>query len=73
MLRGCEKIFTNELKNNLAQHRIDEIFLKYKLEAYQKNFPDFIYGSLISIEVLGQDEEIEVGPSGTILGGGSVD
>ncbi len=35
------------------------------MEAYQKNFPDFIYGSPTSIEVLGQDEEIEARPSGT--------
>jgi hypothetical protein len=38
--------------------------MKYKLEVYQKNFPNFIYGSPTSTEVLGQDEEIEVGPNG---------
>jgi hypothetical protein len=54
------------LENNLAQHRADEFILKYKLEAYQNNFPNFIYGSPISIKVLGQDEETEVGPNGTI-------
>jgi hypothetical protein len=48
----------------LAQHKVDEIFLKYKLEAYQKNFLDFIYGSSTNTEVLGQDEEIEVRPNG---------
>jgi hypothetical protein len=25
--------------------------MKYKLEAYQKNFPNFIYGSLINIKI----------------------
>jgi hypothetical protein len=40
--------------------------LRYKFEIYQKNFPIFIYGNLTSIEVLGYDEETEVGPSGTI-------
>jgi hypothetical protein len=38
---------------------VDERILKYKLEAYQKNFLDFICGSLISIEVLGQEEKIQ--------------
>jgi hypothetical protein len=33
--------------------------LKYKLEAYQKNFPEFICGIPTSTEVLGQDEENE--------------
>jgi hypothetical protein len=35
------------------------------LEAYQKNFLYFIYGSPISTKVLGHDEEIKVGPNGT--------
>jgi hypothetical protein len=38
--------------------------LRYKLEAYQKNFPNFICGSPISTEVSGQDEEIETWPNG---------
>ncbi len=37
----------------MAQHKVDKKILKYKLEAYQKNFPNFIYGSPTSIEVLG--------------------
>ncbi len=45
--------FTKELEKNLAQHRTDEIIMRYKLETYQNNFPNFIYGSLTSIEVLG--------------------
>jgi hypothetical protein len=48
----------------MAQHKTNEFFLKYKLEAYQKNFPRFICGNSTSTEVLGQDEEIEVGPNG---------
>jgi hypothetical protein len=39
--------------------------MRYKLEAYQKNFLDFIYGSLISIEVSSQDEETKTRPNGT--------
>jgi hypothetical protein len=48
-----EEYFTKELEKNLAQHRADEIILRYKLEAYQKNFPDFICGSPTSTEVWG--------------------
>jgi hypothetical protein len=36
------------------------------LEAYQKNFIDFVYGIPTSIKALGQDEETEVGPNGTV-------
>jgi hypothetical protein len=42
--------FTKELEKNLAQHRVDERIMRYKL-AYQKNFLDFICGSPTSIEV----------------------
>jgi hypothetical protein len=52
------------LENNKAQHKVDERILRYKLEAYQKNFPNFICGSPISIEVLSQDEETKARPSG---------
>ncbi len=38
--------------------------MKYKLETYQKNFLYFIYGSPTSTEVLGHDEETEIGPNG---------
>ncbi len=40
--------------------------MRYKLEAYQKNFPNFIYGILINIKISCQDEENETRPSGTI-------
>jgi hypothetical protein len=36
------------------------------LETYQKNFPDFIYGSPLSIEVLGQDEKTKARPNGVL-------
>jgi hypothetical protein len=36
------------------------------LKAYQKNFPIFICGSPISIEVLGQNEETKAKPSGVV-------
>jgi hypothetical protein len=53
------------LEKNLAQHKADEKFMRYKLEAYQKKFLDFICGSLTNIKILCQDEKIEVVPSGT--------
>ncbi len=61
----AEVHFTKEMEKNLAQHRADEKIMRYKLEVYQKNFPNFISGSPTSIEVLGQDEN-EARPSGTI-------
>ncbi len=38
--------------------------MRYKLEAYQKNFLDFICGSPTSIEVSGQNEKIETWADG---------
>jgi len=64
----CEvknKYFSKELEKNLAQHKADERMYKCKLEVYYKTFLDFVYGSLISIEALSQDEENEARPSGT--------
>ncbi len=61
-----EEYFIKELEKNLLQHRADETIMRYLLESYQKKFLDFIRGSPISIKVLGQDEEIEAGPRGTI-------
>jgi hypothetical protein len=52
------------LEKNLAQHRVDEKNMRYKLEAYQKNFLDFICGSPTSIEVSGQNEKIETWADG---------
>ncbi len=60
----AKEYFTKELEKNLAQHRANERILKYKLEAYQKNFSNFICGSPTSTQVLGQDEKIEARPSG---------
>jgi len=60
----AEESFTKELGENVVQHKAAERILKYKLEAHQKKFPNFIYGSPISTEVSGHDEEIEVGPNG---------
>ncbi len=48
----------------MAQHRLNENILRYKLEAYQKNFTNFICGSLTSKDISGQDEKTEVGSSG---------
>jgi len=52
-----EEYFTKEMEKNLAHHKVDERILKYKLEAYKKNFLDFICDSPTSIEVSGQNEE----------------
>ncbi len=60
----AEEYFIKEMEKNLAQRRTDENILKFKLEAYQKNFPNFIFGSLTSVEVSGQDEENEARPNG---------
>jgi len=47
-----EEYSTKELEKNLAQHRHDEKILKYKLEIYQKNFPNLICDNPISTKVL---------------------
>jgi hypothetical protein len=39
------------------------MILRYKLEVYQKNFLDFVYGSPTSTEALGQDKETKARPS----------
>ncbi len=61
----AKEYFTKELEKNLAQHNANERIMRYKLEAYQKNFPIFICGSPTSTKVLGQDVETKAGPSGT--------
>ncbi len=40
--------------------------MKYKLENYQKNFLYFVCGNPTSTKALGQDEETETGPNGTV-------
>jgi hypothetical protein len=47
-----KEYFTKELEKNMVQHRVDEKIMKNKLEAYQKNFLDFICGNPISTKVL---------------------
>jgi hypothetical protein len=61
----AEEYFTKELKKNLDQQKTNERILTYKLEAYQKNFPNFICGSPTKTKVLGQDEETKARPSRT--------
>jgi hypothetical protein len=61
-----KEYFIKELEKNLAQHRANERILRYKLEAYQKNFPDFICGSPTNTKVLGQDEETKAWAGGTV-------
>ncbi len=41
----AKEYFTKELEKNLAKHKANERILKYKLEVYQTNFLDFVYGS----------------------------
>ncbi len=53
----AEEYFVKELEKNLAQHKANEFFLKYKLETDQKKFPIFICGSPTNTMVSGQDEE----------------
>ncbi len=60
-----KEYFTRELEKNMVQHRANERIMRYKLEVYQKNFPNFVYGNSISIKALNKDEEVEVGPSRT--------
>ncbi len=62
----AKEYFTKELEKILASHRVDEKIMKQKLETYQKNFPNFIYGSPTSTKALGQDEETKARSSGTI-------
>ncbi len=60
-----EQYFTKELEKNLAQHKANEIILRYKLKAYQKTFIDFICNSPTSTKVLSEDEETKARLSGT--------
>jgi len=60
-----KEYFTKELEKNLAQHRANERIMRYKLEIYQKNFPNFICGSPTSTKVSSQDEKTKGGTSGT--------
>ncbi len=39
--------------------------MKYKLEVYQKNFPDFVCGNPTSTDTSNKDEEAEARPIGT--------
>jgi hypothetical protein len=48
-----KEYFAKELEKNLVQHRVDERILKYKLEVYQRNFPNFVYGTATNMEALG--------------------
>ncbi len=50
----------------MVQHKANERILKHKLEAYQKNFPNFICSSPTSTKVSNQDEETKAGPSGIV-------
>ncbi len=46
-----KEYFTKKFEKNLVWHKIDEIILRYKLEAYQNNFKDFICISSTSTHV----------------------
>ncbi len=64
--------FTKELEKNLAQHKVDEKIMRYKLEVQQKSFPNFVCGNPTSTKASNKDEEVEAGLV-NILAGGSVD
>ncbi len=49
----AKEYFTKELEKHLAHHKTNEKIMRQKLEAYQKDFPKFIYGNPTSIEVSG--------------------
>ncbi len=70
---GCRGVFYKGVKKNLAQHRVDKKNMRYNLEVYQMNFPNFIYGNLISIEVSGRDGETKSRAQWNNLGRGSTD
>jgi hypothetical protein len=59
-----EEYFVKELEKNLAPHKADERIFKHKLEVYHKKIPKFVCGSSTSTKILGQDEEVKVGPNG---------
>jgi hypothetical protein len=50
----------------LRSWRVDERTYKYKLEVYQKTFPNFVRGSPTNIMTSNQKEENEAGPNGTV-------
>jgi hypothetical protein len=52
------------LEKKLAQHKTAKRILRCKLETYQEKIPNFICGGLTSIEVSGQNEDIEAWPNG---------
>jgi hypothetical protein len=62
----AEDYFVKELEKNLAQHRVDEKNLKYKLEIYFKKFLKLVCGSPTSTKTSSQDEEAKARPSGTV-------
>jgi hypothetical protein len=64
MVAVAKESFTKELEKNLLWHSTNERILKDKLEAYQKNFLNFIYDNPTNTKVLGQDEETKARPSG---------
>jgi hypothetical protein len=59
----ADEYFAKELEKNLAQHKVDEIFLRYKLGVCQMHFSNFVYGSPTSIEASDKDEEAKQGPT----------
>jgi hypothetical protein len=54
------------LEKKLVQHKANERILRYKLEVYQKQFLDFVYGNPTSTEASNQDEDTKAGPNETI-------
>ncbi len=65
MVRGCKRISYKGIREKIGLNKTNEKILRYKLEAYQKNFLEFIYGNPTSTEVSGQYEKIEARFDGT--------
>ncbi len=64
---SCKGIFYKGFEEKSSfEHKADEKSFRYKLDVYQRNFINFVYGNRTSIKTLGQDDENETRPGGTI-------
>ncbi len=60
-----KEYFAKQLEKNLAQHKVNDGILMYKLEVHHKNFLEFVCGSPTNTQTLGQNEEAKRRPSVT--------
>ncbi len=64
MVGGYKRIFYKGVGEEFDSTKSWWKNFEAQLEAYQKNFPDFIYGNPTNTEILGQDENTEIGLNG---------